>query len=199
MPALTSLFGEAAWWPGRRMRRAAADDLFAEVAARAGIGTTQAESATHAALSTLAERITRNETRALATRLPRGLEGEIRRAAARSPERFGADEFVHRMADREGVPEDEARRHARAVLTTLEANAPTASSTSARSSPTTTTRSSSATGRGPTRRGPRDRCPTSRPTPSPAYAAKPTPSPLRIDQHAGVEQPGGVERVLGGA
>ncbi len=123
VPALTSLFGESAWWPGRRMRRAAADDLFAEVAARAGIGTTQAESATHAALSTLAERITRNETRALATRLPRGLDGEIRRAAARSPERFGADEFVHRMADREGVPEDEARRHARAVLTTLEANA----------------------------------------------------------------------------
>jgi uncharacterized protein (DUF2267 family) len=118
---LTSLFGESAWWPGRRMRRAAADDLFAEVAARAGIGTTQAESATRATLSTLAERITRNETRALATRLPRGLDGEIRRAA-RSPERFGADEFVHRTADREGVPEDEARRHARAVLTTLEAN-----------------------------------------------------------------------------
>ena len=123
-PALTSLFGEAAWWPGRRTApRGGGRPL------RGGRGPgrdrdTQAESATHAALSTLAERITRNETRALATRLPRGLDGEIRRAAARSPERFGADEFVHRMADREGVPEDEARRHARAVLTTLEANAP---------------------------------------------------------------------------
>jgi uncharacterized protein (DUF2267 family) len=103
--------------------RPAADDLYAQVAARAGIATTQAELATHAALCTLAERITRNETRALATQLPRGLEGEIRRAA-RKPERFGADEFVHRMAEREGVPEDEARRHARAVLTTLEASSP---------------------------------------------------------------------------
>ena len=124
VPALTSLFGEAAWWPGRRMRRAAADDLFAEVAARAGIGTTQAESATHAALSTLAERITRNETRALGRPAAARPRRRDPRAAARSPERFGADEFVHRMADREGVPEDEARRHARAVLTTLEANAP---------------------------------------------------------------------------
>jgi uncharacterized protein (DUF2267 family) len=119
VPALTSLFGEFAWWPGRRVRRAAEDDLIERVAARAGVGTTQADTAMRAALVTLAERITRRETRTLTARLPREMAGQIRRAA-RSPERFGADEFVRRMSEREGVPPGEARRHARAVLTTLE-------------------------------------------------------------------------------
>jgi RND superfamily putative drug exporter len=118
VPALTSLFGEAAWWPGRRVRREDEDDLYERVAARAGIGTTQAQSATRATLCTLAERITRNESRAIAARLPRDLAGHIRKAA-RSPERFPADEFVHRVAEREGVPEAEARVHARAVFTAL--------------------------------------------------------------------------------
>src|SRR6185295_3229421 len=45
VPALTSLFGEASWWPGKRMPREDEDDLYERVAARAGIGTTQAESA----------------------------------------------------------------------------------------------------------------------------------------------------------
>src|SRR6185503_9742927 len=106
--------------PGRRMPREDEDDLYERVAARAGIGTTQAESAARATLCTLAERITRNESRAIAARLPRDLAGRIRKAAG-SPERFPADEFVHRVAEREGVPEAEARVHARAVLTALEA------------------------------------------------------------------------------
>jgi uncharacterized protein (DUF2267 family) len=101
------------------MRREDEDDLYERVAARAGIGTTQAQSATRATLCTLAERITRNESRAIAARLPRDLAGQIRKAA-RSPERFPADEFVRRVAEREGVPEPEARIHARAVLTALE-------------------------------------------------------------------------------
>ena len=32
VPALTSLFGEAAWWPGRRMRPVSADEIAARVA-----------------------------------------------------------------------------------------------------------------------------------------------------------------------
>jgi uncharacterized protein (DUF2267 family) len=43
----------------------------------------------------------------------------VRRAAGRA-ERFPADEFVRRVGEREGVPNAEAREHARAVLTTLE-------------------------------------------------------------------------------
>jgi RND superfamily putative drug exporter len=118
VPALTSLFGEAAWWPGRRVRRADEDDLYERVAARAGIGTTQAQSATRATLCTLAQRITRDETRAIAATLPRDLAGGVRKAAG-SPERFPAEEFVRRVAEREGVPDGDARRHARAVLTAL--------------------------------------------------------------------------------
>jgi len=119
VPALTSIFGELAWWPGRRVRRAGHDDLVERVARRAGVGTTQAEAATRATLCTLAERITPKETRTLAAGLPRDLAGQIR-GAARSPERFTADEFVRRVSEREGVSDDEARRHARAVLSTLE-------------------------------------------------------------------------------
>jgi RND superfamily putative drug exporter len=121
VPALTSLFGEVAWWPGRRMRPTPTTDLLDRVAARAGVGPAEADRATRAALSTLAERITRKETRALARQLPPSLAEQIR-GAARRPERFTADEFVARMGEREGVSDTTARAHARAVLTTLEDN-----------------------------------------------------------------------------
>jgi len=119
VPALTSLAGEAAWWPGRRMKGMTERELVERVGQRAGLPLPAASRATQAALCTLAERITRPETRTLAAQLPRGLAGDIRRASRR-PEPFDADEFVRRMSDREGVPEAEARDHARAVLTTLE-------------------------------------------------------------------------------
>jgi putative drug exporter of the RND superfamily len=122
VPALTSLFGEAAWWPGRRVATARTTDLIERVGLRAGVGPAEAERATRAALCTLAERITRKETKALAAQLPDTLADQIR-DAARRPERFGADEFVARMGEREGVPDETARVHAKAVLTTLEDNA----------------------------------------------------------------------------
>jgi RND superfamily putative drug exporter len=119
VPALTSLFGELAWWPGRRVNPGRTTDLLERVATRAGVGPEEADRATRAALCTLAERITRNETRTLAKQLPPSLARQIR-GAARRPERFTADEFVHRMGEREGVSDTTARDHARAVLTTLE-------------------------------------------------------------------------------
>jgi RND superfamily putative drug exporter len=119
VPALTALFGELAWWPGRRVQRASRHVLIGEIAVRAGLGHGDAERAARAALCTLAERVTRKETRSLAAQLPPGLAQSIRKAARR-PERFGADEFLRRMSEREGVPPEEARRHARAVMTTLE-------------------------------------------------------------------------------
>jgi RND superfamily putative drug exporter len=119
VPALTSLFGELAWWPGRRVNPGRTTDLLERVATRAGVGPEEADRATRAALCTLAERITRNETRTLAKQLPPSLARQIR-GAARRPERFTADEFVHRMGEREGVSDATARDHARAVLTTLE-------------------------------------------------------------------------------
>ncbi|MEA2229100.1 MAG: putative drug exporter of the superfamily [Solirubrobacteraceae bacterium] len=119
VPALTSLFGERAWWPGKRVQAAPKTDLLEEVARRAGISTGQAERAMRAAVATLAERVTRRETRSLAAQLPPSI-AEALREAGRRPERFSVDEFVRRMSEREGVPEDEAAHHARAVMTTLE-------------------------------------------------------------------------------
>ena len=175
VPALTSLFGEVAWWPGQRVTPARTTDLIERVGARAGVGPAEAERATRAALCTLAERITRKESKALAAQLPGTLADQIR-GASRRPERFGADEFVARMGEREGVPDATARAHARAVLTTLEDNAT-------------------------------DRLAYVRAQLSDDYAAFFTTGradggavgPLRIDQHARIEQPGRVQRVLGRA
>jgi putative drug exporter of the RND superfamily len=119
VPALTSLVGERAWWPGKRLQPAPKRDLVGEIARRAGVGTDEAERAARAAVCTLAERVTRREARALAAQLPESI-GRVVSDAEKRPERFGVDEFVRRVSEREGVPEPEAAAHARAVLMTLE-------------------------------------------------------------------------------
>jgi RND superfamily putative drug exporter len=119
VPALTALAGEKAWWPGRRVRRMTQRELVERVAGRAGVGLAQAARATQATVCTLAERVTSRESRGLAAQLPPELADDVRRATRR-PERFPADEFVRRVGERAGVPDVEARAHARAVLTTLE-------------------------------------------------------------------------------
>jgi RND superfamily putative drug exporter len=119
VPALTSLFGEGAWWPGRRVQRLSTTEFVSLVGGRAGLRHADAQRATDAALVTLSERITPRESQVLAAQLPRDL-----RASVLSPrggtERFGADEFVRRVGEREGVGNDEAAAHARAVLAALD-------------------------------------------------------------------------------
>jgi RND superfamily putative drug exporter len=119
VPALTSLFGERAWWPGRRVRRLSTREFVDLVGGRAGLPRRDAQRATDAALVTLSERITPRETHVLAAQLPRDL-----RASVLSPpgatERFDAEEFVRRVGRREGVDEREAAAHTRAVLLTLD-------------------------------------------------------------------------------
>jgi RND superfamily putative drug exporter len=111
VPALTSLVGERAWWPGRRVRRLSTREFLDLVGGRAGLPRADAHRATDAALVTLSERITPRETHVLAAQLPRDL-----RASVLSPpgatERFGAEE-------REGVDQQKAAAHTRAVLLTL--------------------------------------------------------------------------------
>ena len=69
-------------------------------------------------LQTLAERIDRGEARDLAARLPAEVAPWI---ATTSPaEGFDVDEFVRRVAQREGVDEPTAYGHARAVLDALD-------------------------------------------------------------------------------
>jgi putative drug exporter of the RND superfamily len=123
VPALTSLFGERAWWPGRRVHPLSRHEFLALVGGRAGLTHPEAQRATDAALVTLSERITPRETQVLATGLPRDLRASVL-APAGGTERFDADEFVRRVGEREGVGEDEAAAHAQAVLATLAESVP---------------------------------------------------------------------------
>jgi putative drug exporter of the RND superfamily len=119
VPALTSIFGEAAWWPGRRVKGLSTTEFVGLVAGRAGLTHAQARQATEAALATLAERITPRETQVLTSQLPDDLTAAMGSSSDRA-ETFDADEFLRRMSEREGVAEAEAAAHARAVLLTLE-------------------------------------------------------------------------------
>jgi putative drug exporter of the RND superfamily len=119
VPALTSLFGERAWWPGRRVRRLSTREFLDLVGGRTGLPHSGAQRATDAALVTLSERITPRETNVLAAQLPRDLRGLVL-APPGGTERFGVEEFVRRVGEREGVDDDEAAAHARAVLRTLD-------------------------------------------------------------------------------
>jgi RND superfamily putative drug exporter len=119
VPALTSLFGERAWWPGHRVRRLATGEFVSLVGGRVGLTVDEARHATDATLATLAERITPRETKALSAQLPRELRAALRSGHG-GPDRFDADEFVRRVGEREGVGDDAAAEHARAVLATLD-------------------------------------------------------------------------------
>jgi RND superfamily putative drug exporter len=119
VPALTSLFGERAWWPGRRVRRLSTREFLDLVGGRTGLPRSGAQRATDAALVTLSERITPRETNVLAAQLPRDLRGLVLSPPG-GTERFGAQEFVRRVGEREGVDDQEAAAHARAVLRTLD-------------------------------------------------------------------------------
>jgi len=74
--------------------------------------------AAQAVLGTLAERITRETALALVERLPAEV-GPWLHTEARRAEPFDVDEFVRRIAEREGVDAETAERHARVVLSVL--------------------------------------------------------------------------------
>ena len=99
-----------------------AEAFLARVAERAGLDAAGARRASDAVLETLAERIAPGETDDLISRLPVALHEPLKRGAARadgSARQMGLDEFLRRVADREGTPPLQARDHARAVLATL--------------------------------------------------------------------------------
>jgi RND superfamily putative drug exporter len=126
VPALTSLFGETAWWPGRRLRGMSSEEIVERVASRAGLSWEEAELLTEGTLAALGERITPRERRVLAHHLPRELRPPLERSPD-EPERFPVDEFLtraHARAGGHGVSQDEMRDFAGAVLTTLEEAAP---------------------------------------------------------------------------
>jgi uncharacterized protein (DUF2267 family) len=94
-----------------------ADTFLTIVEQGAGSGREGAERATHATLQTLGERLDRQEARQLAAQLPPEVAPWL--ATTGPAEGFDADEFVRRVAEREGTDATTAGRDARAVLDAL--------------------------------------------------------------------------------
>ena len=83
----------------------------------AGVPRDQAERAVKATLSTLAERLSGGEARDIASQLPSELRRLLEDGENAQP--FALEEFLRRIAEREGVDPEAAARHARAVFATL--------------------------------------------------------------------------------
>ena len=83
----------------------------------AGIDEAAAEHAARATLTTLAERLSRGQARDLLEQLPAEIKPWLH--TERAAERFDVDEFLRRVAEREGVDVETAERHARAVFFAL--------------------------------------------------------------------------------
>ena len=119
IPGLISIFGEKSWWPGRRVAPPPQREVLAAVAARTGGGEAEADRVLRATLSTLSERITRREARALCTQLPAAFRTALT-GVRRHAEPFGLDEFTARIGARAEVGPEQALAAARAVLATLD-------------------------------------------------------------------------------
>jgi uncharacterized protein (DUF2267 family) len=99
-----------------------AEVLLGRIADRAGIDREAARRAADAVLRTLGERIAGGEVEDLVTRLPVELHPPLRagnEASRGKAQRMSVEEFVDRIAEREGVTPLEAAEHARAVFATL--------------------------------------------------------------------------------
>jgi uncharacterized protein (DUF2267 family) len=94
------------------------DEFITAVAQAARINRDQAERATQVTLETLAGRIDAGEARHLAAALPDTIAPYL--GTATPAQRFGLDEFLRRVTEREGVNLDTARRHAEAVFVVLQ-------------------------------------------------------------------------------
>ncbi|MEV4631534.1 DUF2267 domain-containing protein [Micromonospora sp. NPDC049523] len=94
-------------------------DTFVDmVAQRAGVDSDTAIDLSRGTLQTLADRLTGGEAIDLAAQLPQPLQALLR-SPRDAAERFGAQEFVRRAAERASVDEAAARTGVRAVLTTV--------------------------------------------------------------------------------
>ncbi|MEU4482698.1 DUF2267 domain-containing protein [Micromonospora sp. NPDC023966] len=90
------------------------------VARRTGTSEERATELTRATLETLAERLTGGEVLDLAAQLPKPLQRVLNpHPRTEAADRFGAAEFVARVAQRAAVDENAARDAIRAVFCTL--------------------------------------------------------------------------------
>jgi uncharacterized protein (DUF2267 family) len=101
---------------------ASADDVYDAVGARTGLDRRGAEAATKAMLEALANRISGGEVDDVAARLPSELREPLARGKAKSrgaAKPLSLAEFLREIADLEGVDDETARDHARAVFSIL--------------------------------------------------------------------------------
>jgi len=99
-----------------------AEEFVARVAARSGLNRETARTAVEAVLETLAERVAPGDVDDLMSRLPVALHPSLKRGkthAGGRPRPMSADEFLERVARREGVDTERAREHAQAVFAVL--------------------------------------------------------------------------------
>ncbi|MCW7942462.1 hypothetical protein AAW14_10425 [Streptomyces hygroscopicus] len=89
------------------------------VSERTGLTRQVAADLTRATLETLAHRLSAGEARGLKNGLPEGLAESVRRGTTAHIERFGYEDTVRRVAERNMLNEEEADRGVRAVLTVL--------------------------------------------------------------------------------
>jgi uncharacterized protein (DUF2267 family) len=96
------------------------DELVRQVRELAGVESDEeAERAIRATFETLRERLAGNEPRNLGSQVPAPLREPLMGEGGRDD--FSLAEFYNRVAEREGVGEEEAGVHARAAATTPEA------------------------------------------------------------------------------
>jgi uncharacterized protein (DUF2267 family) len=98
------------------------DEFLRRVADRAATDVATARTFTAAVLETLGERIGHGEAKDLAAQLAPEFREPLQQGDANShgrAQRMPLDEFLHRIAEREGVPPAAAPDHARAVFLTL--------------------------------------------------------------------------------
>lgn len=96
-------------------------DFVTQVRERAGLASDEAaRDAIRATLATTGERIARGEAEDLARYLPEEFGEWLVQEASEQATDLSLDEFVSRVAEREGVDEETARGHARAVIDVLE-------------------------------------------------------------------------------
>jgi uncharacterized protein (DUF2267 family) len=93
------------------------ENFVATVEREAHTSRAEAERAIQATLHTLGERLTGGEAQHVAAELPAPAATWLH--DGKKPERFGLAEFLRRVAEREGVTEEQAKEHAKAVFAAL--------------------------------------------------------------------------------
>jgi uncharacterized protein (DUF2267 family) len=95
-------------------------EFMQDVRERTGVDEDRAEKAVRATLNTLAQRLAGGEPHDLASQLPEELKETVELTADEGAgHRWDADEFVAKVAAREGCSPEQAREHVRAIFAAL--------------------------------------------------------------------------------